>query len=110
MHYIGMDCHISNLDFAVVNDAGRLVKSASVDTSVANFMQFVREVTPPRIVYMEEGTLAAWALEVCVHFGEKLVITNPKENHWIGSSGQKNDPLDALKLAQLARGGYIKMT
>ena len=108
MHYIGMDSHISNLDFAVVNDAGRLVKATSVSTSVNNFMQFVREVTPPRIVYMEEGTLAAWALEVCVRFGEKLVITNPKENHWIGSSGQKNDPLDALKLAQLARGGYIK--
>ncbi len=108
MHYIGMDTHISNLDFAVINDAGRLVKSTSVTTSVSNFMEFVKKVTPPRIVYMEEGTLAAWALEVCVRFGEKLVITNPKENHWIGSSGQKNDPLDALKLAQLARGGYIK--
>lgn len=24
MHYIGMDCHITTLDFAVVNDAGRL--------------------------------------------------------------------------------------
>jgi transposase len=47
-------------------------------------------------------------LEVCIRFGEKLVITNPKENHWIGLSGQKNDPLDALKLAQLARGGYVK--
>jgi hypothetical protein len=69
MHYIGMDRHISNLDFAVVNDAGRLVKATSVSTSVNNFMQFVREVTPPRIVYMEEGTLAAWALEVCVRFG-----------------------------------------
>jgi hypothetical protein len=23
MHYIGMDTHISNLDFAVINDAGR---------------------------------------------------------------------------------------
>jgi transposase len=57
---------------------------------------------------MEEGTLAGWALEICAHFGEKLIITDPKENHWIGSSGQKNDPLDALKLAQLARGGYIK--
>ena len=41
-------------------------------------------------------------------YGEKLVITDPKENHWIGSSGQKEDPLDARKLAQLARGGYIK--
>jgi len=27
MHYIGMDCHITTLDFAVVNEAGRLVKA-----------------------------------------------------------------------------------
>ena len=108
MNYVGMDTHISNLDFAVVDDAGRLVKSASVATSVKNLIEFVRKVPHPRIVYMEEGTLAAWSLEVCSHFGEKLVITDPKENHWISSSGQKNDSLDALKLAQLARGGYIK--
>lgn len=108
MHYIGMDCHISTLDFAVINDAGRLVKASSVATSANNFIEFVKKVTPPRIVYMEEGTLAAWVLETCVRFGEKLVITNPKENHWIGSSGQKDDAIDALKLAQLARGGYIK--
>ena len=73
MHYIGMDTHISNLDFAVVNDAGKLVKATSVATSVKNFMEFVRKVDQPRIVYMEEGTLAAWALEVCIRFGEKLV-------------------------------------
>jgi len=57
---------------------------------------------------MEEGTLAAWALETCVRFREKLVITEPKKNRWTGSSGQKGDAIDALKLAQLARGGYIK--
>jgi transposase len=108
MHYVGLDAHISSLDFAVINDAGRLVKATKVITSVNNFMNFVRQITPPRTVYMEEGILAAWALEVCDRFGEKLVITNPKENHWIGLSGQKNDPLDALKLARLARGGYIK--
>jgi len=65
-------------------------------------------VPPPRTIYMEEGTLAAWVLETCVRFREKLVITDPKKNRWIGSSGQKDDAIDALKLAQLARGGYIK--
>jgi len=55
MQYIGMDTHISNLDFAVVNDAGRLMKATSVATSVKNFMEFVRKVPPPRIIYMEEG-------------------------------------------------------
>jgi transposase len=108
MNYIGMDTHITTLDFAVVNEDGRLVKAARVPTSVNGFMEFVKTVPSPRTIYMEEGTLAAWALETCVRFGEKLVITDPKQNHWIGSSGQKDDPLDAMKLAQLARGGYVK--
>lgn len=50
MQYIGMDTHISNLDFAVVNDAGRLIKTTSVATSVKNFMEFVRKVPPPSVV------------------------------------------------------------
>lgn len=108
MNYIGMDCHISTLDFAVVNETGKLTRAKNVVTGVKTFMEFVKQVPRPRSVYMEEGTLAAWALEVCVQHREKLVITDPKENRWIGSSGQKNDPLDASKLAQLARGGYIK--
>ena len=108
MHYIGMDSHINTLDFAVVNEAGQLVKANSVATSVNGFMEFVKPVPPPRAIYMEEGTLAAWVLETCVRFREKLVITDAKKNHWIGSSGQKGDSIDALKLAQLARGGYIK--
>ena len=108
MNYIGMDCHISTLEFAVVNETGRLVKASRIATSVNGFIQFVKTVPAPRTIYIEEGTLAAWALETCVCFGEKLVITDAKKNHWIGSSGQKGDSIDALKLAQLARGNYIK--
>jgi hypothetical protein len=44
MHYVGMDCHISTLDFAVVNEGGRLVKAHSVATSVNGFMEFVKKV------------------------------------------------------------------
>jgi transposase len=103
-----MDCHIATLDFAVVNDAGRLVRRDCVPTSVDGFMKFVKAVPPPRVVYMEESLLAAWALETCVRFREKLVITGPKKNQWIGSSSQKDDTLDAFKLAELGRGGFIK--
>lgn len=108
MHYVGMDCHITTLDFAVVNEAGQLLKTKSVATGVHSFIDFVKTVPQPRTIYMEEGTLAGWALETCYRYNEKLVITDPMKNRWIGSSGQKNDPLDAFKLAQLARGGYIK--
>jgi len=108
MNYIGTDGHITTLEFSVVNETGKVTKAQKVTTSAKNFIEFVRSVPKPRMIIIEEGTLAAWLLEVCNQHGEKLVITDPKQNHWIGSSEQKDDPIDATKLAQLARGGYIK--
>jgi len=108
MNYIGTDCHISTLSFKVVNQGGQLIQAQEVATSVKNFLQFVKKAPKPRTVIIEEGSLAAWLLEICAQNGEKLVISDPKRNRWIGSSGKKQDPIDAEKLAQLARGGYLK--
>jgi len=108
MNYIGVDCHISSLDFAVVNERGTTTKKAKVDTGVKEFIGFVKSVPKPREIYIEEGELAGWMFETSLKFGEKLIITDPKINKWIGKAGQKNDTVDAEKLAQLARGKYIK--
>ena len=62
----------------------------------------------PRKIFIEEGELARWLLETSLKFGEELIITDPKINKWIGKAGQKDDTIDAEKLAQLARGRYIK--
>ncbi len=108
MNYIGVDCHISTLDFAVVDGKGNIKKKACVNTGVKEFMEFVRSIPAPRKIYIEKGELANWLLETSRRFGEQLIITDPKENKWISKAKQKNDPIDATKLAQLARGGYIK--
>jgi len=108
MNYIGVDCHISTLDFAVVDGKGTIKKKACVNTGVKEFMEFVRSIPAPRKIYIEEGELANWLLETSRRFGEQLIITDPRENKWISKAKQKNDPIDATKLAQLARGGYIK--
>jgi transposase len=108
MNYIGTDIHISTLDFKVVGDTGKLKMANKVQTSAMNFIEYVKSVPKPRQVIIEEGPLAAWLLEICTQHEERLVITDPKYNHWICASGKKEDALDAEKLAQLARGGYIK--
>jgi len=108
MNYIGLDCHISTLEFAVVNERGTRVAKQRVNTGVKEFMTLVKSVPKPRKIFIEEGTLAGWLLETCNAFGEKLVVTDPKRNQWIARAGQKNDPIDATKLAHLARGGYVK--
>jgi len=108
MNYIGVDCHISSLDFAVVNEKGTVTKRAKVNTGVKEFMEFVKNIPKPRKIFIEEGELAGWLLETSLKFKEKLIITDPKINKWIGKAGQKNDTIDAEKLAQLARGKYVK--
>jgi len=108
MNYIGTDIHISTLDFKVVSNLGKVKMARKVTTSATNFIDFVKSVPRPRQVIIEEGPLAAWLLEICTTNGEHLIISDPKHNHWIGASGEKEDALDAEKLAQLARGGYIK--
>ena len=108
MNYIGTDIHISTLDFKVVGNLGKVKMAHKVATSAPNFLDFIKSVPAPRQVIIEEGPLAAWLLEICDKNGEHLVISDPKRNKWIGASGEKEDPIDAEKLAQLARGGYIK--
>jgi len=108
MNYIGCDCHISSLECAVVNERGQETKKQRVNTGVKELMEFVKSIPKPRTIIIEEGVLAGWLLEVCTAYGEKVIITDPKTNRWIGRAGQKNDTIDATKLAHLARGGYIK--
>ena len=40
--------------------------------------------------------------------GAKLIVCDPRRNHLIAKEGDKDDPIDAEKLAQLLRGGYLK--
>ena len=108
MNYIGCDSHISSLECAVVNEKGHESKKQRMNTGVKELMDFVRSIPQPRVIIIEEGVLAGWLLEMCTAYGEKLVITDPKTNRWIGRANQKNDTIDAIKLAHLARGGYIK--
>ena len=108
MNYIGGDMHISSMDFAVVNETGRVTRRQRIETSERGLIECVRSVRAPRVLVIEEGTLAGWVKDVMDRIGEHVVVTDPKRNKWIGSAESKNDRVDAEKLAQLQRGGYTK--
>ena len=69
MNYIGVDCHITSLDFAVVNEKGHTTRRAKVETSIKEFMKFVKNVPKSRRIFIEEGGAG------------KLVVRN-KLNFW----------------------------
>ena len=64
MNYIGVDCHISTLEFAVVNETGRVTKKARVNTGIKEFMAFVKGIPKPRKIFVEEGELAGCLKQV----------------------------------------------
>ncbi len=108
MNHIGVDCHSRTFVFAVANERGDITHRHETTTSATNFFTFVRSVNKPRSIYIEEGELAGWLSELCEQHQERLVVADPKQNQWINQSDKKDDHIDAAKLAQLARGGYIK--
>jgi transposase len=56
----------------------------------------------------EEGPLADWLARELRDRVDELVVCEPRRNHWIARDGDKDDPIDARKLADLYRGGYLK--
>lgn len=108
MNHIGADVHIKSISFAVVNERGIVSQQVDIPTSERGIVEFVRSIWKPRIVVIEEGTLAQWIKEILEQRGERVVITDPKRNRWIGQSEHKTDALDAEKIARLHYGGYTK--
>ena len=72
MNYIGVDCHISSIDFAVVNERGTTTKRQRVNTGAKELIGFIKSVPKPRKVIIEKEELANLLLETCSHYGEEL--------------------------------------
>src|SRR5271156_3520573 len=57
----------------------------------------------PRRIALEAGAQSAWISRELKLLGHEVIVANPRELKWITSSDTKNDPVDARKLALLAR-------
>lgn len=107
-YFIALDVHCAFTELAVVTGTGKLVGRDRCATNIPALVEKLAAVRRPRRLTFEEGPLADWlARELRGHVDE-LVVCEPRRNHWIARDGDKDDPLDAWKLAELYRGGYLK--
>jgi transposase len=54
-------------------------------------------------IALEAGTQSAWISRELQRLGHEVIVANPRQLKWITASDTKNDPVDARKLAMLAR-------
>ena len=104
MHYIGAVVHCAGSDLAVVTRSGRVTRRERCATTIAELAARVELAPRPRQLIVEEGPLADWIYRGLTALGETVVVCDPRRNALISKAGDKDDPIDAEKLAQLARG------
>jgi transposase len=107
-HYIGLDVHCQFTEFAVVTSSGRLTKRGRCPTTIPALTAAIESIRRPRYVAFEEGPMAEWLYRNLLASADGVTACEPRRNRWIAQDGDKDDPLDAAKVAQLHRGGYLK--
>lgn len=104
--YVGLDVHQSTISVAVLNAQGQLVMQSVLATQASAILDFIHGLRGTSHVTFEEGTQSAWLYDLLVRHVAKLVVCNPRKNALL-KSGNKNDAIDARKLAELLRGGQL---
>ena len=107
-YFIALDVHCAFSEMAVVTGSGKLVHRDRCATTIPALTEAIAAVRRPRRLTFEEGPLADWLARELRSRVNELVVCEPRRNHWISCDGDKDDPVDARKLAELYRGGYLK--
>lgn len=107
-HFIGVDVHCPFCEIAVVDRQGKIVQRERCDTTIPNLRQVVEAVLRPRFLVIEEGPMAGWLWRGLRDAVDRLVVSEPRRNRLLAEEGDKDDDIDAEKLAQLLRGGFVK--
>jgi transposase len=104
--YIGLDVHQATISAVVLDSTGRLMMESILETEASTILQFIHGLRGSLHVTFEEGTCAAWLHDLLKPHVTKVLVCNPRKNALL-KEGNKNDRIDARKLANLLRGGLL---
>ena len=106
-YYIGADVHTNNTELAI-EQRGRIVARYSVPTTIPAISTVLSSLQGKKILAMEEGPMAGWLYRNLNQEVEQFVVSEPRHNKLIAGEGDKDDKIDAGKLAILLRGNFLK--
>src|SRR5271169_4601212 len=104
--YIGLDVHQATISVVVLDSTGHLVMESIIETKAASILQLLHGLSGSLHVTFEEGTCAAWLHDLLQPHVGKVVVCDPRKNALL-KAGNKNDRIDARKLADLLRSGLL---
>jgi transposase len=107
--FVGMDVHKNYLQVAVLDEKGKILNNSRVDNNLIKVNEFFDNLHPGNNtkVVMESSGMWYHIYECLNERHLDVRLSNPVKTRAIASAKIKTDKLDAVKLADLLRGGYI---
>src|SRR5437773_10278672 len=105
--YIGMDVHQASISVAVMDARGKLIIQYLLATKADTIQEYIQGLRGTLALTFEEGTSAAWLHDLLKPHVSRLVVCDPRKNALL-KDGNKNDRVDARKLAELLRNNQVK--
>jgi transposase len=103
--YIGIDVHQATSVFAVRNHRGKILSEAILETEPTAIIDYLKAQRGTLWVTFEEGTYSHWLYDIIQPQVTKVVVCDPRKNK---QDGNKNDKIDARRLAELLRLNALK--
>jgi transposase len=100
--YIALDVHQASSTLTVLSESGKQLKSCPVETNGRALVEAIRMIPGHKRLVVEEGTQSAWLYETLSPHVDEMIVTQATQ-----SRGQKNDALDAYRLAEKLRMGTL---
>ncbi len=99
---VGVDLGDRWSRYCVLDEHGQILEEDTVATTGRAFRKLFSDRTAARVV-IEVGTHSPWIQRLLQELGHETITANPRYVRLIYSSSNKNDRLDAERLARLAR-------
>jgi len=107
IYYIGADVHSNSTELAI-EKRGKIVGRYTVPTSILAIAEVLGSIQGIKHLAIEEGPMSGWLYRNLNSKVDTLISCDPRRNKLIVSDGDKDDKIDAAKLAQLLRGGFLR--
>jgi len=105
--YIGLDVHQATISAAVRDSQGNIIMESILETKASTILDFFAGLRGTLSVTFEEGTSAAWLYDLVKPHVAQVLVCNPRKNTAL-KHGNKNDKMDARKLAERLRLNDLK--
>jgi transposase len=109
--YAGLDAGSTVSELVAIDEAGEQVAAFKFATGKRHMLNAIQEARRSHAgswsLAVEEGELAQWIADELRGHVDRLVVCDPKRNAWIARDPGKQDRVDAKKLAQLLKGGFL---